>query len=147
MNIKNKKAFFNYQILETLEVGIMLTGSEVKSIREGRVNLGDSYVKILNGELYLLGADIPKYKFNGDVNYDSTRTRKLLIKKKELLHLESKMRQGRLTLIPTGIYTKRDKVKLSVGLAKGKKDREKKMLQRERDLNLDLHRQKRAFGV
>lgn len=147
MNLRNKKAFFNYEILETFEVGIILTGSEVKSIREGRVNLGDAYVKVLNGELFLLGADIPKYKFNGSDYYDATRTRKLLVKRKELLYLESKMRQGRLTLVPTSIYTKGDKIKLTVGLARGKRNRDKKLTERERDLDIELHRQKRDFGV
>jgi SsrA-binding protein len=79
MKIKNKKAYFNYEVLDSFEAGIVLTGSEVKSFRKGRVNLGNAYVNIINGDLWLIGADIAKYEFSNDDFYDPTRSRKLLV--------------------------------------------------------------------
>ena len=125
MNIVNKKALHNYQILERFEAGVVLTGAEVKSLRDGRCNLKDSYVKILNDQLWLINADIAQYKYDGSSDYDSTRSRKLLIKKKELIYLQSKMKQGNLTLVPLRIYLKGNIFKVEVGLAKGKKVHDK----------------------
>ncbi len=147
MEIINKKAFHNYQILERLETGMVLMGSEVKSLRMGRCNLRDSFVKILNGELWLINTDIPKYKYDGSQEYDSRRTRKVLIKKKELIYLQSKMKQGNLTLIPLKIYQRGGKFKLEIGLAKGKKIHEKKLEQKERDLNRELLVEKRKYMI
>ena len=122
-------------------------GSEVKSLRMGRCNLRDSFVKILNGELWLINTDIPKYKYDGSQEYDSRRTRKVLIKKKELIYLQSKMKQGNLTLIPLKIYQRGGKFKLEIGLAKGKKIHEKKLEQKERDLNRELLVEKRKYMI
>lgn len=147
MKIVNKKALFNYEVLEKLEAGVSLSGAEVKSVRDGRCNLGDSYVKVVGGELWLVNADIPKYKYDGSSDYDSSRSRKLLVKKKELVYLESKVKQGNLTLIPLGIYSKGSNLKIEIGLARGKKRYEKKLQEKKRDLERELHLEKREFMI
>lgn len=147
MDIINKKGLHNYQILERLEAGIQLTGAEVKSLRSGRCNLGDSYVKILNGELWLINTDIPRYKYDGSENYDSSRSRKLLIKARELIYLQSKMRQGNLTLIPVKIYSKGPLFKVEIALARGKKIHEKRDEERKKDLDRELLVDKRKYMI
>ncbi len=147
MDIINKKGLHNYQILERLEAGIQLTGAEVKSLRSGRCNLGDSYVKILNGELWLINTDIPRYKYDGSENYDSSRSRKLLIKAKELIYLQSKMKQGNLTLIPVKIYSKGPLFKVEIALARGKKIHEKRDEERKKDLDRELLVEKRKYMI
>ncbi|HBB64700.1 SsrA-binding protein [candidate division WS6 bacterium RIFOXYD1_FULL_33_8] len=147
MQILNKKALFNYEVLERLEVGILLKGAEVKSLRDGRCNLGESFVKILSGELWLVNTEIPRYKYDGSEGYDSNRSRKLLINKKELVYLESKMKQGNLALIPLKIYSKGSIFKVEIGLAKGKKRYEKKLQEKERDLERELLVEKRKYMI
>ena len=147
MKIKNKKAFFNYEISDTFEAGIVLTGAEVKSIKSGRINLSDAYVKILGGELWLVNADIPKYKHDGSSDYDAKRSRKLLVKSKELISLDSKLKQKNLTLIPVSVYTTRGKVKVEVGFGKGRKRHEKKAREKERDMDRELLYEKRKYMV
>lgn len=147
MKIKNKKAFFNYEISDPFEAGIVLTGAEVKSIKSGRIDLSNAYVKIINGELWLVGADIPRYKYDGSENYDAQRSRKLLVKKKELEDIESTLRQKRLTLIPLSVYTTRGKVKLEVGFGRGRKRHEKKAREKDRDLERELLYEKRKYMV
>lgn len=147
MDIINKKGLHNYQILERLGAGIQLTGAEVKSLRSGRCNLGDSYVKILNGELWLINTDIPRYKYDGSENYDSSRSRKLLIKAKELIYLQSKMKQGNLTLIPVKIYSKGPLFKVEIALARGKKIHEKRDEERKKDLDRELLVDKRKYMI
>lgn len=147
MKIKNKKAFFNYEISDTFEAGIVLTGAEVKSIKSGRINLSDAYVKILGGELWLVNADIPKYKHDGSSDYDAKRSRKLLVKSKELISLDSKLKQKNLTLIPVSVYTTRGKIKVEVGFGKGRKRHEKKAREKERDMDRELLYEKRKYMV
>ena len=147
MQILNKKALHNYEILERLEVGVLLKGSEVKSLRMGRCNIGDSYVKVIAGELWLVNTDIPKYKYDGSTEYDSARSRKLLINRKELVYLQSKMKQGNLTLIPLKIYSKGSIFKVEVGLARGKKRYEKKEQEKQRDLDRELLVEKRKYMI
>ncbi|MHC1716631.1 MAG: SsrA-binding protein SmpB [Candidatus Dojkabacteria bacterium] len=147
MKIINKKASFNYDILERFEAGIMLTGAEVKSVKTGRANLGDSYVKIINGELYLVNTEIPKYKFSSLEDYDSKRSRKLLVKKEELVQLDSKLKQKRLTLIPLSLYVTRGKIKVEVGVGRGKKEYEKKEREKERTLDRELLYENRKYVV
>jgi SsrA-binding protein len=147
MKIKNKKAYFNYEVLDSFEAGIVLTGSEVKSFRKGRVNLGNAYVNIINGDLWLIGADIAKYEFSNDDFYDPTRSRKLLVKKRELINIVSKMQQKNLTLVPVSMYLSGKKIKVEVVFARGKRDYDKKERIKERELDMDLHRQKRKYEV
>jgi SsrA-binding protein len=147
MKIVNKKASFNYEILESLEAGVILTGAEVKSIKSGRANIGDAYVKVLNNELWLVNANIPKYEFASDKNYDPARSKKLLINRVQLDRLESKMKQGNLTLIPVSLYTVRGMIKVEVGLAKGRKYHEKREREKERDLDRELHYESKKYVV
>jgi SsrA-binding protein len=147
MKIVNKKASFNYEILETLEAGIILTGAEVKSIKTGRLNLGDAYVKILNNELWLVNAGIPQYQYSSDKSYDPARSRKLLINRTQLERLESKIKQANLTLIPISVYTARGFIKVEIGLARGKKHYEKKEKEKERDLDRDLLYESKKYVV
>lgn len=147
MKIKNKKASFNYEILESLEAGIVLTGAEVKSLRDNRGNLSEAFVKKIGGEYWVVNMEIPRYRYDGNVNYDTTRSRKILLRKKEMNRLESKMKQGNLTLIPTRVYLKGSLVKIEVALARGKKRYEKKLAERERDLKRELEREKRKYMI
>ncbi len=147
MKIRNRKASFNYEILETLEAGVILTGSEVKSLRNNRGNLSEAFVKKIKGEYWVVNMEIPRYKYDGNTDYDSKRTRKLLLRKKEMVRLESKMKQGNLTLIPLRVYLKGNLVKVEIALARGKKRYEKKMTERERDLERDLLREKRKYMI
>ncbi|MDX9739391.1 MAG: SsrA-binding protein SmpB [Candidatus Dojkabacteria bacterium] len=147
MRIINKKALYNYEILERFETGIVLTGSEVKAIKDSRCNIGDAFVKIISNELWVVNMDIPKYKYDGSSDYDSARSRKLLVKKKELTYLESKMKQGNLTLVPLSVYSKGRNIKVEVGLARGKKRYEKKQQEKERDLDRELLLEKRKYMI
>ncbi len=147
MKIFNKKASFNYEIQDTFEAGIVLTGAEVKSIKTGRLNLGDAFVKIINNELWLVNADIPQYKYSADEHYDSTRSRKLLINKDQFVKLQSKIKQGNLTLVPVSVYDTRGFLKVEVGIGKGRKHYEKKLREKERDLDIELHIENRRYVV
>ncbi|SRR5258708_5733963 len=135
MKTVNKKALFNFSIEERLEAGIVLTGGEARAIRTGHLNLSNSYAKIINNEVYLVNADIP---INGAKGYEPTHMRKLLLKRSEILNLEVKMKQKRLTLIPTKAYTKGRLVKVELGLAKSKQEFEKKQVIKARDIKRDL---------
>jgi SsrA-binding protein len=140
---KNKKAYFNYEILESIEAGIVLSGAEVKATKNGQINMGDSFVKIEGNEAWLWNANISKYKFSDDDKYDPTKRRKLLLKRKEIDSLTSKVKQGGLTLVPTMAYLARGRVKIEVSLARGKKQHDKKIKLKELQEKRDLHREKR----
>lgn len=118
---KNKKAWHEYSILETYEAGIVLTGTEVKSIRQGKLNMKDCYAKIQDGELMLEGMHVSPYDKGNIFNVDPMRTRKLLMHKFEIRKLDGRVKQDGLTLIPLSIYFKKGKMKVELGLAKGKK--------------------------
>lgn len=147
MKISNKKAKLDYEILETLEAGIVLTGAEVKSIKDGRANLIDTFVKVINGNLYLINAEIPRYKYSTDEFYDSRRSRKLLVKKKELIQIDSKLKSKNLTLIPVSLYTKGKLIKVEVGLARGRKRHEKREREKKRDMDRELLYEQRKYVV
>lgn len=124
---KNKKAYFDYEVLETFNAGIALKGFEVKAIKNGKINLSGSFVIIRGGEAYLLNADIPPYQpKNAPEGYDSKRTRTLLLKKKGIARLAGLTRQKGLTLVPLRVYTARNLIKLEFGLCRGKKQYEKR---------------------
>ncbi|MEW6171400.1 MAG: SsrA-binding protein SmpB [Candidatus Omnitrophota bacterium] len=130
----NRRAYFDYEILEKFEAGIMLLGFEVKAVKSGRINLLGSYVVFKNCEPYLLNADISPYQpLNTPKDYDSKRSRKLLLKKSEIKYLFGKKESAGLTLIPLRIYNKRNKIKVEIALARGKKQYEKreKIIKRE----------------
>ncbi|MBI2356716.1 SsrA-binding protein SmpB [Candidatus Dojkabacteria bacterium] len=145
--VDNRKAKFNYDIKDTLEAGIVLTGAEVKSIRDNRVDLKDSFVKVIGSELWLVNADIAKFKFSNDPKYDAKRTRKLLVHTKELYQLNSKSKQWGGTLVPLKMYFSHGKAKVLVGIGRGKKDREKRNTEKERQLDRELHRDRLKYMV
>ncbi|OGP57389.1 MAG: SsrA-binding protein, partial [Deltaproteobacteria bacterium RBG_13_52_11b] len=118
---QNKKAWHNYSVEEKYEAGISLLGSEVKSLREGRANLGDSYGNIKNGEIFLVDAHISPYSHANQLNHDPLRTRKLLLHKKEIRRLIGKVQERGYTLIPLRLYFSDGRAKVELGLAKGKK--------------------------
>lgn len=132
--IKNKKAYFDYQILEELEAGIELVGTEIKSIRKGSVDLKDTFVNIRNNEAYIINMYIAKYEEGNIFNHEERRTRKLLLHKKEIIKLKEKIKIEGFTLIPLKLYFKNSKVKVLVGVCKGKKLYDKRESIKERDL-------------
>ncbi|MBI2400534.1 MAG: SsrA-binding protein SmpB [Deltaproteobacteria bacterium] len=124
---QNRKAFHDYFIEETFEAGVMLTGTEVKSLRAGKANLKDSYARIKDGEIYLLNTHISPYSLaDGFKQHEPERTRKLLLHKKEIMKLLGKTREKGYTLVPTKIYFKDGKAKVEIGLAKGKTSYDKR---------------------
>lgn len=140
--IENKKAYFNYQVLEKFEAGISLIGQEVKSIKSGRINLAGSYVVLKDSEIFLIGVNIPPYQpKNVSSDYNPERSRKLLLKKSEIKYLIGKVKQRGLTLVPLKVYTKRGKIKLEFGVARGKKKVDKRELIKKRE----FEREKEKF--
>lgn len=133
MKILNKKGLHNYFILESLEAGIELLGSEVKSIREGRVDLGQSHAKILNGEVYLINANIPAYQNAPIKNYDPQRSRRLLLHHQQIESLIGKLSTKGVALIPVSLYEKNNMIKVQLGLGKTKKEYDKRRVLKERD--------------
>ena len=134
IEIKNKKAYFDYTILEEIEAGISLVGTEIKSVRKGSVDLKDSFITIKNNEAFLLNMYIAKYEEGNIFNHDERRTRKLLLHKKEIKKLKEKVSTEGLTLIPLKLYFKRNHVKVLIGVCKGKKRYDKRASIKERDL-------------
>jgi len=131
----NKSAFFNYEIIETLEAGIALLGSEVKSVRDGRISLKESYAEIRNGEVFLVHANISPYEAANRFNHEPLRDRKLLLHRREIKRLIGKIREKGWTLIPTKVtLTDRGKVKLELALGKGKRTYEKRRTIKEREV-------------
>ena len=146
MKIINRKFHRDYSEIEKYEVGVVLTGSEVKSIRSGRLRLDDSYVRIMNdGNAYLINADIPIYEFARNPKYEAKRTRKLLLHKRELMRIRTKIASGGLTLAPKSCYNKGPLIKLEIALVKGRGDVGKKKLVKQRDVALDEKRQAKEF--
>jgi SsrA-binding protein len=136
---KNKKAYFDYQILETLEAGISLLGSEVKSIREGRVSLKESYAEIKEGEVYLAKCHISPYEASSRFNHEPRRERKLLLHRQEIKRLTGKVKEKGLTLIPTKILINdKGRIKVEIALGKGKKAYQKREAIRERDREREM---------
>ena len=140
MEILNRKARYDYEIEETYEAGIVLTGTEIKSIREGKVNIKDSYGIIKNGEIYLLNTHISQYKEGNIFNHEEDRTRKLLLHKREILKLRDKLEKDGYTIIPLKIYFVKNKAKVQLGLAKGKKNYNKQETIKERDIKREMEK-------
>lgn len=141
MEIINRKAKFNYFILEEIECGIQLQGNEVKSIKEGSCNIKDSYARIKNNEVYLINMFIKKYKDASNFAAEETRQRKLLLHKKQILKLKDKLETDNLTLIPLKIYLKDNKIKVLLGLCKGKKNYDKRQTIKERDIKRRIEKE------
>ena len=137
MEIVNKKAYFNYFIDNEIEAGIVLKGTEIKSVRKGSVNLTDSYVRIKKNEAYIINMFIDKYDEGNIFNHEPTRERKLLLHKKEIKRLLELTSRDGYTLGPVKLYIKNDKAKISIGIAKGKKLYDKRETIKKRDLERD----------
>lgn len=134
MEILNRKARYDYFIEDTIEAGIVLTGTEIKSLKEGKANIKDSYAIIRNGEIYLLNTHISSYEKGNRFNHEEDRTRKLLMHKKEILKLNNKVNLSGYTLIPLRIYLSHGLAKAEIGLCKGKHNYDKKETIKERDI-------------
>lgn len=133
MKVLNRKALRNYHILEHLEAGVVLSGAEVKSIRAGRLDLSESFVRTLNDEAYLINANIPKLVQTGAKTYDPLRSRKLLLHKVQIQTLIGKTSGKGVTLVPVSIYEKNNRFKVDVGLAKSKKEFDKRKILKEKE--------------
>ncbi len=143
INIRNKQAGFQYELLDKYVAGIVLKGTEIKSIREGKVNLQDGYCYLNNGELFAKGININAYAQGTHYNHEAARERKLLLKKMEIKKLEGKVEEKGLTLIPTRLFiNERGYAKLEIALAKGKKVHDKRDSIKERDIKRELSRVK-----
>lgn len=140
MEILNREARFNYFIVDEIEAGIALTGTEVKSIRDGKCQLKDSYATLRNNEVYLLNMHINEYKEGNLFNHDPKRTRKLLLHKSEIKKLHDKVKLEGLTLVPLKLYFKKNKVKILIGICKGKKNFDKRETIKERDLQREARK-------
>lgn len=141
MKIVNRRAFYDYHILERIEAGINLTGQEVKAVRLGHADLSGSFVKIVGSEAYLLNAKIYPYKFANTQNYDEKRTRKLLLHKKEIISLKSKLDGQNLSLVPISMYTKKGFIKVELATGRGKKKYDKKEAIKRRDIQRELEQE------
>lgn len=134
LEVKNKKAYFDYTIINELEAGIVLSGTEIKSIRNGSIDLKDSFITIKQNEAYIINIYIAKYEEGNIFNNDERRTRKLLLHKKEILKIKENIKLEGLTIIPLKLYFKKNKVKILIGICKGKKLYDKRAALKEKDL-------------
>lgn len=137
---KNPTAYHNYTIEDTLEAGIVLAGTEIKSIRNGKVNLKDSYIVLKNSEVFIIGMHISPYEFGNIYNKDPMRTRKLLLNRREIDKLSGLVKQKGISIIPIEMYWKKDKVKIKVGIGKGKKLYDKREDIAKKDAEMKINR-------
>ena len=138
MEVINRKANYDYEIIDTYEAGVVLTGTEIKSIRLGRITLKDSYAIIKNTEIFLLNVHISSYEQGNRFNHDELRTRKLLLHKKEIVKLKEKIDKEGFTIIPLKLYFVKGKVKILLGLAKGKKNYDKREAIKKKDIERQI---------
>ncbi len=144
---ENRRARYDYEITDTLEAGLVLVGTEVKSLREGRANIAESYVSPEDGEMWLINADIPEYRFGNRFNHEPRRKRKLLLHKREIERLAQAVQRQGMTIVPLKMYfTDRGIVKLLIGLARGKKKHDKRETEKQRDWQRQKARLMRKFG-
>lgn len=137
--VRNRRAYHDYEILETYEAGIVLLGTEIKSLRDHGGNLAEAYVKVIGQELWLIGASIAPYRYGNIHNHEERRDRKLLMHKKEIEKLKEKVQQKGLTLVPLVLYLKKGRVKIAIGYGKGKKHQDKRhaLIEREKKREMD----------
>ena len=145
MKITNQKAFYDYEILEKFEAGINLMGAEVKAVRLGNVDLTGSFTKIMGSEAYLINAKIYPYEYARPENYDIKRTRKLLLHKKQIIGLKSKVEATSLTIVPISLYTTHNLIKAELALAKPKKKFNKKEAIKRRDIDRETEQALKHF--
>ena len=141
IEILNRQAKFNYEILETLEAGIVLTGTEIKSLKNGNANIKDSYAIVKNDEIFLLNMHISQYTEGNIFNHEETRTRKLLLHKKEILKLKNKIDLNGFTIVPLKIYFVKRHAKVLIGLARGKKNYDKREDIKKRDVEREIRKE------
>lgn len=141
MRVDNKKARFDYEIEGTVEAGIVLTGGEAKAARLGHVSMDGSHVRIIDGEVWVVNMKISPYQFASNPEYDPGRNRKLLLARKEIEQLVVRASQKRLTLVPVAVYTRGPKIKVEVGLARGKREYEKREQIKKKDVQRDIERE------
>jgi len=144
--VSNRKARHDFEILDTFEAGIVLQGTEVKSLRQNGGSLQEAYVRIQRGELWLMGCHIPPYRFGNVHNHEETRDRKLLVHKREIERMRRETQEKGMTLIPLGLYLKRGKVKVKVAVARGKRAMDKRATIKERDAKRRMQRAMRQGG-
>ena len=138
MEIVNRKAKYNYQIFDTVEAGIVLTGTEIKSLRLGKANISDSYVRVKNNEMYIINMHISSYENGNIFNHDETRERKLLLHKKEIFKFRDKIKLEGYTIVPLKVYLVKGRAKVLIGLAKGKKNYDKREDIKKRDIERNI---------
>lgn len=136
----NRKAYHEFEMLEEYEAGMVLTGTEVKSVRDGRINLKESYVRIMNGEAFIVHSHISHYEQGNINNHDPLRIRKLLLHKRELNYLAGKVKEQGLALVPLKVYLKNRRIKLGFALARGKKLYDKRQSLKDREMKRDVER-------
>ena len=141
---RNKRARHDYHIIETWEAGLVLTGTEVKSLRDGKANLADAYAIVTGGEVFLLNLHIAPYEQGNQFNHEPTRTRKLLLNRKEIRKMIGSVERQGLTLVPLELYFRRGKAKVALALGKGKKLHDKRETTRERDAEREIARAVRS---
>jgi SsrA-binding protein len=137
---RNKRAFHEYQISDTLECGLVLQGTEVKSLREGVANLEDAYAKIEDNEVWLIGSDIPEYAMGNKLNHKPKRPRKLLLHRREIARFAAKASQKGFTLVPLRMYFKNGRAKVELGIARGKQQHDKRQDQKKAEAKRDIKR-------
>jgi len=147
MNVQNKKARFKYEILDTLIVGLVLTGTETKSIKAGNISISEAYLTIQGEELFLINANVSPYSHGNIANPDPTRTRKCLAKKSQILYLKKQLEQKGLTLVPLKIFTKERWIKCEIGIGKGKKAHDKREDLKKKDLRREAQAALRKKGT
>jgi len=145
MKVINRKLSRDYEILETVEAGIVLTGPETKSVFLKQINLDAAYIKLMSGEAYLINADIQKYRFATQDEYDAKKSRKLLLHKKELLKLQVKTSSKGYTIVPVSCYSQGPYIKLEIALVRGRRDLEKKKIQKKQEVIRDEKRDMKEF--
>ncbi len=145
--IINRRARYDYHLLEKFEAGIVLTGAEVKSVKAGKMSLSESFVKIIDNEAWLLNAFINPYPFADNRDYDPKRSRKLLLHKNELLKLTQQTKEKKLTVIPVSCYTKARKIKLEIALARGKKKYDKREAKKRKALEREIEQALKDKGM
>lgn len=142
----NRRALHEYHILESIEAGIELTGTEIKSIREGRISITEAYARIMNGELWLVGANISPYSHGSYTNHDPMRPRRLLVHKSQIRELREQIEQKGMTIVPLRVALRRGRAKVDIGVARGKKLWDKREASAERDANREIARAMRDRG-
>lgn len=143
--VNNRKARYEYEIIDSVEVGIVLLGSEVKSLRDGKANISDSYARVKDGEFWIIGMHISQYKQNTTQILDPMRDRKLLLHKNEIKRLARRVEEKGMTLVPLRLYFSKNIAKIELGIARGKRQYDKKTAIAEKDAQRDLEREQKKF--